>query len=607
MKPAVLALNPSDANLARKIAEAVGGEAEIYAKYVVAGMPVFENPAARLRQIFAQGCPIVAIMACGAVTRILASSLSDKKNEPPVLCVAADASCVVPLVGGHNGGNGLARTIAAAIGAAAAITTAGDVKLGIALDEPPPGYRLANPENAKSVMAALAAGATARLEGEADWLTRSAICFRDDGAVPLRVSEFEDAPGDGLLYRPATLALGIGCERGANPEEAIELARVALKNAGLSPQSLACVASLDLKADEAAIHAVAAHFGIAARFFSAPELEAQYARLANPSETVFAEVGCHGVAEGAALACAGSSGELVVQKTKSRRATCAVARSPAPVTSLPGMARGTLFVVGIGPGDAHWRSPEATAMLEKASDLVGYTLYLDLIGGLADGRKRHDFGLGDEEERCRYACELAGSGRTVALVCSGDAGIYAMATLVFELLDQGTLSEGARRIETFVAPGISALQAAAARTGALLGHDFCTISLSDLLTPWQVIEERIVAAAAADFVVAFYNPASRRRRMQLEKAREILLAHRPPDTPVVLASNLGREREQIRIVDLARLKNEDVDMLTVVLVGSSASRSFTGGDGQTHVYTPRGYDSKAGTQIARRKAREVVK
>jgi cobalt-precorrin 5A hydrolase/precorrin-3B C17-methyltransferase len=236
-------------------------------------------------------------------------------------------------------------------------------------------------------------------------------------------------------------------------------------------------------------------------------------------------------------------------------------------------------------------------MVTASTDLVGYSLYLDLLGPLAAGKQRHDFDLGKEEDRVRHAMELAGEGRDVALVCSGDAGIYAMATLVFELIDKGGVSDAARRIAIHVSPGISALQGAAARAGAPLGHDFCTISLSDLLTPWEDIQRRVRAAGEGDFVIAFYNPVSKKRRTQLAWARDDLLKHRPAETPVILATNLGREGEQVRIVPLGELNVDDVDMLTVVVVGSSDSRTVETGDGRRWVYTPRGYSGKAGTQM----------
>ncbi|MEO0920145.1 MAG: precorrin-3B C(17)-methyltransferase, partial [Pseudomonadota bacterium] len=264
---------------------------------------------------------------------------------------------------------------------------------------------------------------------------------------------------------------------------------------------------------------------------------------------------------------------------------------------LPGRSRGTLYVLGIGPGSANWRSPEVTRMIGEATDLVGYSLYLDLVGELIGGKVRHDFDLGKEEDRVRHAMELAGLGRTVALVCSGDAGIYAMATLVYELIAKDGVSDAAKRIGVVNAPGISALQGAAARAGAPLGHDFCTISLSDLLTPWADIQRRVRAAGDGDFVIAFYNPVSKKRRTQLAWARDELLNHRPFDTPVILATNLGRDGETVRVVPLGELQVDDVDMLTVVIVGSSDSRTVKTGDGREWVYTPRGYSGKQGTKM----------
>ncbi|GIL02915.1 MAG: precorrin-3 methylase CobJ [Alphaproteobacteria bacterium] len=596
-RPAVVVLSPLDLALARRVAAAVGGAVEGLATRVAGADATFDNTGEHLRRCFAGGRPIVAVMAAGALIRLLARAIVDKHAEPPVIAVSADGASVVPLLGGHHGANDLARRIAEALGGHAAVTTAGDIRFGVALDAPPPGWRLANPQDARPAMAALNAGARARLDGEAGWLAASRLPFDAAGEVVLRTTDRVAGGGQcQLVYQPVTLVLGLGCERGADAAEAIALAEQVLAEGAWSPLSLACVASIDLKADEAAVHAVADHFGVPARFFTAAELEAQAPRLANPSAVVFAETGCHGVAEGAALAASG--GELVVDKRKSRRVTAALARSNWPITDPPGRSRGQLFIVGIGPGGAAWRSPEATAMIAAATDIVGYSLYLDLVADIAGGKHRHDYGLGHEEERVRHAMELGGQGRSVALVCSGDAGIYAMATLAFELTDRGDLSPAARRIAIAVAPGISALQAAAARAGAPLGHDFCAISLSDLLTPWPDIERRVRAAARGDFVIAFYNPVSKRRRSQLAWARDELLRQRPADTPVVLAANLGRDGEQVRIVRLADLRVDDVDMLTVVLVGSSQSRLVTTGDGRQWVYTPRGYAAKSAPRVA---------
>ena len=359
---------------------------------------------------------------------------------------------------------------------------------------------------------------------------------------------------------------------------------------------MAGVFSLDLKADEPAVHALARHLGVPARFFTTDELKAEEARLANPSEAVRQEVGVAGVAEGAALAAAGADGALLVEKVKAGRATLAIAEAPRPLIDLPGRARGSLSVVGIGPGAPEWMTPAAIDALDNASDWVGYGLYLDLVAGHRHGRAEHRFALGEEEMRVRHAIDLAGEGRSVALVCSGDAGIYAMASLVFEALASGSLSPQARRIAVEVVPGISAFQAAAAKSGALIGHDFCAISLSDLLTPWAVIEKRLEAAAEGDFVVALYNPRSARRGNQLASAIDILARSRGPDTPVVIASNLGRAGERIEIVDLENFDPETVDMLTIVLVGSSRSQRFLRGDGPV-AFTPRGYAAKPGSRL----------
>jgi cobalt-precorrin 5A hydrolase / precorrin-3B C17-methyltransferase len=594
--PVVIVLTEAAAPLGRRIASAISAELHGAASRVTSADLHFGSIKEHVQTLFAAGRPIVAVMASGALIRLLAPLLQDKHTEPPVLAVAEDGSSVVPLLGGHHGANDLARRISAVLGAHAAITTAGDLKFGIALDQPPQDYVLANPAAAKAVMAELVAGAGVRLGGSSGtWLTLSRLSFQNEARVTLSVTDQQKTAGElELVYHPKTLVLGMGCERHAKPQEAIALAEDALAKGGLARESLAAVCSIDLKADETAIHAVAAHFGVPARFFTASTLEAEASRLKNPSEVVFAEVGCHGVAEGAALAAVGAEGELVVEKIKSKGATAAIARAADILDPKSiGRARGTLFVVGIGPGSEGWRSPEVSRMVQASTDLVGYSLYLDLLGPLADGKTRHDFDLGKEEARVVHAMELAGEGRTVALVCSGDAGIYAMATLVFELFDKGGITDGASRIEVQVSPGISALQAAAARIGAPLGHDFCTISLSDLLTPWEHIQRRVKAAGEGDFVIAFYNPVSMKRRTQLAYARDELLKYRPATTPVILATNLGREGETVRTVPLGELNVDDVDMLTVVVVGSSESRTVTTGDGKTWVYTPRGYSGKA--------------
>jgi cobalt-precorrin 5A hydrolase/precorrin-3B C17-methyltransferase len=562
----------------------------------------FSDTTQHLRALFSAGTPIIAVCAAGIAIRALAPLLADKTREPPVVAVAEDGSCAVPLLGGHKGANALARKIAEALGGAAAVTTAGDLRLGLALDEPPAGWRIADPAAVKDIAAALISGAPVALHldcGDGGWLSQSGIPFAAEASYAIRVTDRAIVPSKReLLFHPPVLAVGVGCERGADPQEAIALVKSAFEKAGLSPLAVACVASLDIKEDEPAVHAAAKELGVPARFFDAPVLEAETPRLANPSDLVFRQTGCHGVAEAAALAAAGPGSELLVPKTKSRRATCAIARAASPIdTAQAGRPRGGLAIVGIGPGGPETLSPEARAAIEGASDLVGYSLYLDLLGQWPDAA-RHEFALGEEEVRCRAALDLAKQGRQVALISSGDAGIYGLASLALELIDRED-DAGWGRIALSVLPGISAMQAAAARIGAPLGHDFCAVSLSDLLTPWPEIERRLGAAAEGDFVVALYNPVSRRRRNQLERARDILLAHRAPATPVVLARNLGRAGESVTVIPLQALSADIVDMLTVVVVGNSRTKTTTQG-GKLWVYTPRGYRVGAETGQARR-------
>lgn len=625
--PVFVVLSPGGAATARRLREALG-EGEIHgASGRVDGVDAhFDDTMTHLAGLFADRSPIVGLCAAGILIRALARLLLDKRAEPPVVAVAENGKAVVPLLGGHRGANELAGRIGAALGIAPAITTASDARFGLALDDPPEGWVLANPQDAKPVMAALLAGQSARIEGNAPWLAESGLPLSGDGTITLIATERRVAGGpDRLVYHPKVLALGVGCERGCDGEELISLVETVLAGNDLAAAAVALVGSLDIKADEPAIHTLAAHLGVPARFFAGQALEAETPRLVNPSEAVLREVGVAGVAEAAALAAVGPQGTLVVEKVKSKRATCAVARAERALDPVQiGRARGRLSIVGIGPGAASWLSPEAAHLLRAADVWVGYGAYLDLAAGLtgvssvevgspphpATGRVRgwsdpiegrfggvrlHRFALGEEEARARHALELAGQGRDVALVSSGDPGIYAMAALVYELLDPMTesgIGDAARRAEIIVAPGISAFQAAAARAGAPLGHDFCLISLSDLLTPWGVIESRVRAAAKADFAVCFYNPRSKRRRDPLDRAMAILRQHRSPQTPVVVAAHLGREKEHVTVTTLDAFDAEAVDMTTLVIVGSSTTRGFARGDGATRVYAPRGYAAK---------------
>jgi cobalt-precorrin 5A hydrolase/precorrin-3B C17-methyltransferase len=589
---AIIVLGPSGAALGRRLRDALPGS-RLHGPRAIIGDwdESYERVSAEIARLFEAGRPIIGLCASGILIRSVAPMLGAKRKDPPLVAVAEDGSVAVPLVGGHHGANALARAVAGLTGGVAAITTAGDLRLGLALDEPPSGWRIADPERLKPVTAALLRGEPVALVSEAggaDWLCEGTIDWAEEAQRRVLVTDHAIDPAtDALVFHPPLLALGIGCERGCSTEEIAELARSTLKEAGLAAAAVAAVVSVELKLAELGIHALAESLGVPARFFSAARLLAETDRLSERSAATFRATGCWGVAEGAALAATGPGGVLVVPKKKSRRATCAVARALAPIDAAAiGRPRGKLAVIGIGPGDPSWRTPEASAGLAQATDIVGYGLYLDLLGRTIDGKTRHASGLGEEEARVRLALDLAADGRSVALVSSGDPGIYGLAPFVFELLDHARKPEW-RSIELVVCPGISAMQAAAARAGAPLGHDFCAISLSDLLTPWETIRARLEAAAAADFVVALYNPRSARRPGRLAEAAAILSRHRPPQTPVFVGRNLGRDGEEQRILTLSELAGAELDMLCIVVVGSRTTHRLDAD--RPRLYTPRGY------------------
>ncbi len=562
----------------------------------------FEDMGQLLSKLFREGTPIVGICAAGILIRLLAPNLKSKHDESPVIAIAENGDSVVPLLGGHHGANDLARSIANVLDGHATITTTGDLRLGFALDVPPEGWVIENPEMLKPVTAALLAGDAVQLVNkisELTWPPAGQFAGDDDATYRVLVSDrVEPSDPTALRFIPPTLTLGVGAERGVPTEDGVEALETALREAGLDPRAVAAVGSLDIKVDEPAVKAAADRLEVPFRVFDAEALEEMTPRLQNPSDIVFQETGCHGVAEGAALALGGAGSDLILPKRRFARVTVAVAQSTEPaVLARPdetGRTPGHLFVVGIGPGTSEWRTAQAVEALQRAEVAIGYDLYLDLAADLITRADQIRSPLGEEAQRAELALREAAKGKTVALICSGDPGIYALATLVFEVLDRSAGREGERAlngVEVTVVPGISAFQAASARLGAPMGHDFCLISLSDLLTPREVIRQRLKAAAEGDFVIAFYNPQSLRRRTLLGEAIETLRQDRPGDTPVAVARNLGRPDERITLTPISDFDPESVDMLSLVVVGNSETRVIEQG-GEQRLYTPRGYAKK---------------
>lgn len=245
---------------------------------------------------------------------------------------------------------------------------------------------------------------------------------------------------------------------------------------------------------------------------------------------------------------------------------------------------GWLRVVGLGPGPSAWITPEASEALSTASDVVGYHTYAARVGLRAD-QTLHASDNGDELSRARLALELAQAGARVALVSGGDPGVFAMAAALFEAIEAGPAA--LRALDVAVLPGVTAMLAAAARLGAPLGNDFCAINLSDNLKPWSLIERRLRCAAQADFAIALYNPASRARPEQIQRAFALLRGERAPENVVALARAVGRPDEALHVTTLAEADPAQADMQTLVLIGASTTRRIARSDGSDWIYTPR--------------------
>jgi cobalt-precorrin 5A hydrolase/precorrin-3B C17-methyltransferase len=522
---------------------------------------VYDGPVAdAVRTAFAECDRIVCFLATGAVVRLVAPLLADKRTDPGVVAVDEGGRFAVSLLGGHSGGaNDLAREVADVLGTEPVVTTATDAAGLPGLDT----LGLPVEGAVAAVSRALLDGEPVALRAEVPW-PLPPLPVTEQGSYGIRVTDRLVEPGEReAVLRPPTLVAGVGASRNAPVEEVLALVEGALREAGLSAASLAELATVDAKAGEPGIVAAAERLGVPLVTYPAGELAR--VEVPNPSGAPLAAVGTPSVAEAAALL---RGGELLVPKRKSAMATCAVVRRP---------GRGRLAVVGLGPGARDLLTPRAREELRRASVLVGLDQYVDQIRDLLrPGTRILQSGLGAEEERARTAVAEARRGHAVALIGSGDAGVYAMAS--------PALAEASDDIDVVGVPGVTAALAAGAILGAPLGHDHVSISLSDLHTPWEVIERRVRAAAEADLVVTFYNPRSRGRDWQLPKALAVLAEHREPATPVGVVRNASRADESSFLTTLAALDPARVDMMTVVTVGNTATREIAG-----RMVTPRGY------------------
>lgn len=560
----------------------------------------------------------VFCLASGAVVRLIVPLLGDKAADPAVVVVDPECKFAISLCGGHQGGGDrLTQRISHLLSATPIITgSSHSLHLpGIDTLGTPFGWTMGSGDWT-GVSAAIAQNAPVQILQEAgstlwqkhlpaghpfqfgfpEFEDRDATA-KPKGRVwisPIQRTFAPDADLPKVQWHPRVLWVGIGCERDTS-QALIEHAVVeTCRKNHLALGAIAGIATIDLKADEVGIVELAKARNWPLKCFTAKTLKP--VAVPTPSRVVEREVGTPSVSEAAAIVAAGyreavdTASALRVKKQVVKAAdvglegvkgavTVAIAQSE---TEYIGRT-GKLHLVGTGPGSLNQITPAARAAITNADVVIGYKLYVDLIRPLLrPGQIVEGLPITQERQRAERAIALAKQGFTVAVISSGDCGIYGMAGLVLEQLRAEGWDGKTPEVEVF--PGVSALQSAASRVGAPLMHDFCAISLSNLLTPWDVIARRLRAAAEGDFIVALYNPKSKTRTDQIVFARDTFLAHRSADTPVALARSLYRPNEQITLTTLGEMFEHPIDMLTTVIIGNRSSRAYEG-----WFITPRGY------------------
>ena len=594
----------------------------------------------------------VFCLASGAVVRLIAPLLTDKATDPAIVVVDLAGKVAISLCGGHQGGGDrLTQRVSQLLNAQPILTGAANALALPAIDTlgEPFGWKKGTGDwlGVSSAIAHQKPVQIIQEAGTALWqqhLPKSHTFqfgfpeFEDRNRQPspqarvwispIRRKFKPDAAMPKAQWHPRVLWLGIGCERDTDKALiAYAVEKVCTEN-HLATEAIAGVATLDLKADEAGLLALIQEKSWPLKCFSPEALSA--IEVPSPSDVVRQAVGTPSVAEAAAIAAidsidadsthtdsthtdstdagstsAGSTNtgslnaaRLKVKKQVVKKAglkgavTVAIAQSPTEYTSRSGQ----LHLIGTGPGSLSQITPAAKAAITDADVVIGYALYVDLIRPLLrPGQIIEGLPITQERQRAERAIALANWGLTVAVISSGDCGIYGMAGLVLEQLQASGWNGQTPKVK--VLPGVSALQSAASRIGAPLMHDFCAISLSDLLTPWPVIQQRLRAAAEGDFIVALYNPKSKTRTTQIVFARDTLLQHRSPKTPVALARSLYRADEHITLTTLGDMFDHTIDMLTTVIIGNSSSSIHEG-----WFITPRGYLGEGSTEGSKPKS-----
>ncbi len=412
-----------------------------------------------------------------------------------------------------------------------------------------------------------------------------------------QLSDKNDKPNDATFHisifsdhkntwHPPTLWIGLGCERNTSKELIQDSLQNFLVSNNLSPLSIAGFASVDLKKNEQSILKISKENNWPIKFFTPEELST--INVPNPSNIVLNEIGTPSVAEAACILAAGEGSKLLKEK-KIFKSIDTLKTGPGAVTIAVAESKnqyspstGEVHVIGSGPGDISYLTNDARKALSKCSIWIGYKMYLDLIKPLKRGDQvLIESNLTEEKDRCEKAIKLAEEGIKVALISSGDAGFYGMAGLLLELIQK--VNKEIRPLFE-VHPGISSMQLTAALGGAPLMNDFCSISLSDKLTPWESIEKRIAGALLGDFVITIFNPQSLGRKWQLKRAIELCLGYRPRNTPVLVGRQVGRENQSRSFFSLDSIPLKDIDMLSIIIIGNSKTTLV-----DNIFLTPRGY------------------
>ena len=553
-----------------------------------------------LASIWTENQAFIFCLAAGAVVRLVAPLLKNKHDDPAIVVIDSQGDYVISLCSGHQGNADLlAKLVASQLGATAIVTGAssGLSLPGIDTLGFPYGWGKGTGEWT-GVMSAIARQEKIQVVQEAGstlWQehlpSEHPFAFgfggseidSPDARIWISSTKRKFAPqGDypKVQWHPRVLWIGVGCERGTSRELIDTAIDETFKTYHLASEAIAGIVSIDLKVDEVGIVEVCQRRNLVFKTFAATELN--QVDVPTPSVVVEQEVGTPSVAEAAAMLMGQNlliSKQIFKSESKSGAVTIAIAQAE---TEYIGRT-GKLYLVGIGPGNLEQITPAAQTAIKEADVVIGYSLYLSLIKSLKrPGQIVEASPITQERQRAKRAIELAEWGLTVAVVSSGDCGIYGMAGLVFEELRNEEWDGKIPQIKVF--PGISALQSAASRVGAPLMHDFCAISLSDLLTPWEVIQKRLKAAANGDFITALYNPRSQKRTKQIVMAQAIFAEHRTGDTPVAIVHGAYREDEQIILSTLDQMLDQPIDMLTTVIIGNTTTRNY-----EDWMITPRGY------------------